>query len=209
MKTVLLTCEALEPLVLTDGSAESMAHECLGYIPGNMLLGAMAVVWKQLHRGQNPDESPQFSRLFLSGDVAWGHALPACAPGPAMPIPASYRHDKDHDALPPEGEAFEPGEYWVANILTLRDGPEPPSPWQNAAASRKLRRLGQGFMNPATLHRLAERRVFNIHVALGEQRCARDGQLYGYSALARGTRLISRILCRSAAAAEELLNLAR
>lgn len=210
MKTVILGCTAVDPLVITSGSAESMAHECLGYIPGNMLLGAMAAVWKSRNRGVSADGDPEFQRLFLNGDTLWGHALPVCADGAATPIPASYMYDKSHEALPPEDGDFDPGKYWVANALTLAGASEPPSPWQGQnRAQARLRKVGQGFMDPATLHRMVEHRVFNIHVALGEGRACQEGQLYGYSALARDTRLASHILCRNDATLAALLNLAR
>ena len=82
MHTFLIRLRAEEPLVITSGSSESMAHETLGHIPGNMLLGAFAAAWKRTHRNSAPDSSPAFRRLFLDGSVSWGMASPLCGKDP-------------------------------------------------------------------------------------------------------------------------------
>lgn len=209
MKDLILAITADEPLVITSGSAESMSHECLGHIPGNMLLGAMAAAWKRQHPGSVPDDNPEFRRLFLDGETSWGDAVPLCEGKAAVPIPLCYMYEKNHSALPPENTEFEPGEYWVCNTLALAGDQQVRELWQKSHPDEeiKLKKVGEGFMNPATLHRAIERRVFNVHVALGKARSALEGQLYGYSAIARGTKLQSRIICHTDGAAQALLAL--
>ena len=48
MKVIKLKLEALQPLVITDGTTEGQTHRTLEYIPGNMLLGALAGAWKEI-----------------------------------------------------------------------------------------------------------------------------------------------------------------
>lgn len=213
MKDLILTLAAEEPLVITSGSAESMAHECLGYVPGNMLLGAVAAAWKRAHPGVTPDDDAGFQRLFLTGDVSWGHAVPLCVDGPAVPIPLCFSRVKNHPALPSEGTEPLPDGGGVFNTLAIQDGGELQLLWRERHPQSdeviKTKKMPVGFMNPKTLHQAVEKRTWNIHVALGDKRSALEGQLFGYSALARGTRLQARVLCRTedaCRALEELIN---
>lgn len=227
MKELILDLKALEPVVVTDGPAEGMSHECLGYIPGNMLLGAMAAVWVRSHPGEVPDDSAEFRRLFLDGDVWWGHALPACAHGFSVPVPLSFCRVKNMDGLPENGEPFNPANFGVIDRLALADGQSPQECWQeyhqknNPAGTdgtgAKIRRIAPGFMDPESLRRVKERKVWNIHVALesgleapengassGNGRRAREGQLFGYSAIAAGSRFTARVSCRTGDAEADL-----
>lgn len=208
MKDLLLTLTAQEPLVITSGSAESMAHDCLGYVPGNMVLGAMAVAWKRAHPGKAPDDDAEFHRLFLNGEVSWGHAVPLCEGSPAVPIPLCFGRVKNHAALPLEGTDFEQDEYMVFNYLAINEGQKIQELWQErhpqSEEKIKTKKMPAGFMNPKSLHQAVERRVWNIHVALGDRRSALDGQLFGYSALAEGTLLQARVICHTEEARQAL-----
>lgn len=94
MNTLILTLTAREPLVITDGSAESMAHQTLHHIPGNMLLGAFASAWIAAHPKDIPDDSPEFRALFLDGRVEWGSACPLVADRPTVPVPLCLVQEK-------------------------------------------------------------------------------------------------------------------
>ena len=76
MKVIKLKIEALQPLVITDGTTEGQTHKTLEYIPGNMILGALATAWKRNNPNVIPDDSGEFCNLFLSSKVKWGHAFP-------------------------------------------------------------------------------------------------------------------------------------
>lgn len=104
MKIIELELQAREPLVITDGSAEGMAHSCLDYIPGSQLLGAFASLWIRAHRGLVPDDSPEFQKLFLDGSVSWGCAYPLCSGKKCVPVPNSFRREKNMAGLPIEGQ---------------------------------------------------------------------------------------------------------
>ena len=189
MNAIRLTLTALEPLILTNGSAESMAHQTLSYIPGNMLLGAFAQVWRSLHPDIQPDDDQRFRTLFLEDGVEWGHAYPLAGGKPSAPIPLCFQKVKNHKGLPMEGDAdenppifnlarFENGETVRDLFATLH--PETKGP-------AKSKKLPEGFMNPQSSCRPDQRQVWNIHVALGTGRSAQEGQLFGYSALAPGS----------------------
>lgn len=200
---------AREPLVITSGSAESMAHECLSYIPGNMLLGALAYAWKRANPREIADSHPDFIRLFLNGDVSWGHAYPLCEGEVSVPIPISYIHEKSLGHLPTEGSAFSREEHWICNLLALNPDETAELYWKKSHPDKafKKRKIAAGFMCPATLHSVGERTVFNVHIALGKARSALESQLYGYSALGRGLIMESHILCHKLEVWESLLAL--
>lgn len=54
----------MQPLVITDGTTEGQTHKTLEYIPGNMLLGALASAWKRNNPNVTPDDSDEFNNLF-------------------------------------------------------------------------------------------------------------------------------------------------
>lgn len=210
MKKLRLTLTAREPLAITSGSAESMAHECLGYVPGNMILGALASHWIRLHPDALPDDDPAFRRLFLDGDVSYGHALPICEGKSSVPVPLSYMRPKNHPSLPREGEDMAGQKFRVFNMLAITHKENADEEnifdilWKDrhpdSEKRPKLKKMPETFMHPGTLHLVDEKKVWNMHVALARQRSAVNEQLFGYSALAAGTRLASEIICQDEAA---------
>lgn len=209
MKILRLTLTAQEPLVLTDGSAESMAHACLDYAPGSMLLGAFARTWLQAHRGENPDASPSFRRLFLDGEVSWGRALPTCCGMACVPVPKCFYREKHAGDLPLCNGAA--GARAIYNSLESAEASDEGmlADWQreNGRAKDekvKFSKLGAAFMNPLSFCQPDLHKVWNTRVALGDMRSAREGQLFGFSALARDSVLQAEIYCRSEDAENDL-----
>lgn len=198
---------AREPLVLTDGSAEGMGHSTLSYVPGNMLLGALAAVWRRLHPDAAPDGHPAFRALFLDGSVEWGHAYPMFGNRECRPMPLSLRAFKNHPKLDKPGgvavnvlhQPEQDPETWLRNLHPGAEGTLP-----------KITRHGGDFLEPVSCRQAEIRKVWNMHAALHEKhRAARNGGLFGFSALAPDTVLRSEVYCRTAQAAEELQALAR
>lgn len=199
-----LNLTALEPLIVTNGSAESVSHAALPYVPGNMLLGALAAAWARLHRGENPDDSPEFQNLFLRGLIFYGHAVPLCGGDPSLPNPACFLRRKNRKAMPEENAAE--GDYRIANSL-LVDSEESLRDVFGEKDRVKVKRLPAGFFNPRKFWRAANRQTWNVHVALGRQRSHLEGQLFAFSALAAGSLFQSRIVCASRKLADALLAL--
>lgn len=206
--TVRLRAE--EPLVITSGSAESMAHETLGHIPGNMLLGAFAESWKRIHHDKNPDTSPAFRNLFLDGGVSWGMAVPLCGEESCVPLPRSYMRVKNHKGLPDFGEEVDT--HTVVNMLRISDEDNLAELLRDRGGlgpdeALKLKKYTAHFMGRKSMRIAGEKRGWNIHVALGSQRSALDGQLFGYSSIAAGTEFSCAVICRSEEIAQELRSL--
>lgn len=213
MKVLELTLEAREPLVITDGSAESMAHSCLEYIPGSMLLGAFAAAWLR-ENDCDPDSSPVFQRLFLNGEVSWGCAYPLCGTRDCVPVPFCYMREKSRGAFPVYGESFTPGDFLVYNPLALPERQEGQDEglrqlWEKRfpGLACKFKKLQASFMNPEIMRQPGIRLVWNTRVALGDTRAALESQLFGFSAMAAGTKFRASIQCETEAAARDLASL--
>ena len=203
MKRIDLLLTAREPLVLTDGAAESMGHQTLMHIPGSMLLGAFAAQWAKSHKGVDPDADPEFVALFLDGKVEWGNAYPCVAGEACVPIPLCWQRDKLKKGLPTEGNA--PGNCGVYNFL-LRDFDAPPEK-NDEQKVVKYKKLSAGFMSPKALCMPDITTSWSMHVALSDQRRAAESQLFGYSSVALGPVFRSAIYCHDDNAADAVQRL--
>lgn len=212
MEILELTVTAREPLIITAGAMRGMAHASLDYIPGNMLLGAFAAAWINRHPDATPDDDPRFRRLFLSGDVSWGCAYPLCGTTRCLPVPLCFMRDKNQPGLPVENETPPKDACAVFNPLALREDEEDAlgalyrQKFGESAPPPKFKKLNAAFMDPETFWQPDIRRLWNVRVALGRQRSAVEGQLFGFSSLAAGLSFRAEILC-SDAAREDLENL--
>ncbi|MDR3038734.1 MAG: hypothetical protein LBV21_05560, partial [Candidatus Adiutrix sp.] len=208
MRRFILELSAREPLVLTDGSSESMAHRTLGYIPGRMLLGALAGAWLNQNRNLTgrPDDQPDFRALFLDGSVSWGHAYPWLNGRQALPAPQCWRKIKNTPDLPRAGnEDVAAEEVKLVNRLTWEGSREELQKNLNLPGPLKLKKLAADFLDPVTFRRPEHLEQWTMHVALDRSgRQAAEGLLFGFSALAPGARLAAEILARDEAAAKAL-----
>ena len=176
---------AEEPLVITDGTSEGMTHRALSYVPGTMLLGALAGLWKRRHGGQS-DGNPEFDSLFVQGRVFWGHAVPVCGGRHCLPVPKCWQYVTSGGRLPLFTSA--PGDTH-AEIDNMLYGERPDD-------GRKRKPLPEGFFDTLSNCAPDVRRVHARHVALDPvSRRAQTGILFGFESIAAGTELISEILC--------------
>lgn len=204
MNYVRLRIEAEEPLIITDGSAESMGHTCLGHIPGNMLLGAYAQAWKEQHKGQAPDASPEFAALFLGGGVSWGHAYPVLGDLACVPVPLSFRKDKSRGNLPQPGE--EGGFCHVYDLLEVTDQEDIRA--KGSDEQVKLKSLSDKFMRPDNFVCPSGSSLWNMHVAIeAKGRKAAESQLFGYASLPPGGVFECAVNCASESQAKMVLDL--
>lgn len=210
MHSIQIQLKALEPLILTNGLTEGMAHTTLEYIPGNMLLGAMAGQWLRKNKGIIPAASQVFRDLFLTGSVCWGNAYPEVAGEKSVPLPLSFRKFKNTKGIStvglnqkeialnllqlPEGE--ERGEVlWAA----YQNGyPELASSGEHQKTPPKVQKISAPFIHPKALNKPDTQLVWNMHVALEEgKRTAAESQLFGYEAVAKGTVFIGDVCCHT------------
>lgn len=206
MKSLLLKITADSPLVITEKLTRGMNHKCLPYIPGNMLLGAFASIWKKEFFKDTglADDNPIFAKLFLNGSVKWGCAYPQTKEGKiSVPIPVCYQKLKNHGGLPSEG-VTEEGCVYNTLKLDLASNENKPEylyrhfyheEYQQNNSTPKPKKLNFCFMtDEASPKRIDIHQHWDMHVALGQQRSALEGKLYGYNSIARGTSFISELL---------------
>lgn len=207
-KIITVILKAQEPLVITDGSVESMAHETLKFIPGNMLLGAFVPVWKKEHPDAVPDENEEFRALFLNGTVSWGHARPMAGSEPTYPVPLSFRKIKGHDGLPKfnknDKSDCTPVNFY-ASESTVDDEAEDKTKGTTDVIfttyskvkrneALKFKRIS-GFMTKGCCQPEISQ-MWTMHTAISAERSVAEGQLFGYSALAPDTTFSADILCQ-------------
>lgn len=170
-----------DDLVLSAGTATTGEHRSLDFIPGSALRGAAAA---RLYRTLGPDDA---WRVFHAGGVRFGDGLPCAEDGtPAYPTPLAFHVPKDtpkqtRDALtrnlvyaetdPDSGEMTVPG--WVPGV----------QPEQSR---------GHHLTETCRSVRLDQRTRLRTSVD-AETGLAAEGQLFGYAALPRGQRFLSRL----------------
>ena len=218
MKLINLKLVAKEPIIVTEGGTSGQSHECLDYIPGNMILGACAYAWKRINKVNKGDDKPEFRDLFLSNKVLWGHATPSVEDLITFPIPLSYQVIKNYDGLP------------LFNFNVLKNGNDDKndnnynnkkdnsrvlnfadvefknneeklkgfiqshkSGWIGKDEPVKLKRHEEGFMEPNSKYQVEIIKSVNTHVNIAQDRVAADGNLFAYSAISRDTTFISQI----------------
>jgi hypothetical protein len=195
MRQFLLTLQAQESLILSDGSSESLAHQCLDYIPGNMILGAMAERSLRQRHGRvgRPDDDPDFRALFLDGSVSWGHAYPLVNNELTSPTPISFFRIKNGQDIPIYGSTPKEAAF-IVNYLTWNGETEDLAKLANQARPT-LKRCHRGFWDPQQSQCRPERKNnWFAHVALDpNQRKSIEGLLFRFSSLAAGARFQSPI----------------
>ena len=208
-KALLLTLTAEEPLVITDGSAESIGHQTLEYIPGSMLLGAFAFAWRAQHPNDHPDSNEEFCSFFLSNAASWGHAYPTYGDKPCVPIPLCFQKVKNFNGLLAADDDIDPKTGCVINLLPLEQDSQLDEILRQSGRqvdAIKLKKLGRGFMSADCLRTPLLYQHWNMHVAIASNRKAADRQLFGFSSLAPQSEFCSVILCSSEEIQQQLLH---
>ncbi len=204
MKQLQLQLEALEPLIISDGSFEGMSHKTLDFIPGNMLLGALASLWVRKNRAGKPDDNPEFTNLFLSEKVRFGNAYPSeDNTKQSWPVPLCFKHVKNQQGMPLTSEMSKSSSPIpvVLNTMPFMEDPSGYDPKieveeaSNLCEERglphenlRLKKEQPGYFHPDTGHRTAPAKQWIMHVTMDSQkRRAADNKLFGYQSLCGGT----------------------
>ncbi len=101
MKTLSINLEVISPLaVRLDHAASGAANS--EYIPGNTLLGSLATI----HRVLRPEETKEFGRFFLHGEVLYSNLYPTTffeSQEPVYAMPKTAQSCKRHEGFLPSG----------------------------------------------------------------------------------------------------------
>ena len=164
MEKIQFKCELLSDVVLNDSPATEGKRRCLDFIPGSNFLGIAAT---QLYHTEN-DET---WLLFHSGHVCFGDAHPSCDGKRGLKVPASFFY--------PKGRKIEEACY-VHHLLEDDE----------VTRALQLKQCRSDFYTFNSEHiatKVFIGKDFTIKSAYdGDQRRAKDNQMFGYEALCKG-----------------------
>lgn len=170
MPELMLKLTLLEDAIVNERPANEGGHAGLDYLPGFLLLGAAAArLYAELSR-------PDAWRLFHSGQVRFGDALPLADDQPAWPIPLCWHERKNAPAV---GERTIVAE----RVRNLQFGP-----FEDNAQPKQLR---AGYVR-VDGHHLSVDKDFRMKTAIDPDtgRVA-ESQLFGYESIRAGQSFVA------------------
>lgn len=176
MKTIEVTYELLEPVLVTAPGGDPNTDESLGYLSGSAIRGAL--IGRYLN-GESAGE--EFSRLFLSGKTRFLNAYPLDVGQSTQPLPTIWRREKDGDN----------------RVYDLRRE----QPKLDERLKGQFFRLQRNEIDDKTLIVSPEIHwVVTLHTSRNRKagRALReDGNVYRYRALAAGQRFAGQIIAQN------------
>ena len=177
------TLKTLDPVIVSQNNATTNNHECLDYIPGSAILGAMAA---NHYAGLDQDQS---WAAFHNGECRFSPCYPVINNQISLPTPASWHFSKGSPVI----------EYGKYNANEISN---------HAAVSFKRQQDTQykqcrdGYVTAnattATIkHGLSTKTAIDAHKGK-----AKDGQLFSYAYLEAGQVFAGWIDCENAPLAE-------
>lgn len=172
MKRFGVRISLLDDAAFTERAGTVGGPKGLDYIPGGALLGVAA---RQLYSTLSKEEA---WRVFHSGDVRFGCALPGANGDPTYPMPLSWYRAKDG----PDDEANVVSEA-VWNCVVH----------DPLASDVQLKQVKREYVS--TDGRLVHTKLpLNMMTAIdSETRRASEGQLFGYQMIPEGTELVATV----------------
>lgn len=161
------TLTNLDPLVISQSSASTNNHECLDYIPGSAMLGAVAA---RLYPELSPEQAMD---MFHNGTCRFGPAYPIKNNQIALPVPASWHGIKNDNAA-------------LSNHTAADFIREPDKQYQQ----RRSGYITSQNETAAVEHSLTTRTAIDPMT----QR-AKDGQLYSYASIAPNQQFAGWVEC--------------
>ncbi|MBK1646710.1 hypothetical protein CKO25_19115 [Thiocapsa imhoffii] len=172
MRELVLKLRLLEDVIVNEGPANEGGHAGLDYLPGFLLLGAAAArLYAELSR-------PEAWRLFHSGQVRFGDALPLANDQPTWPIPLCWHERKGTPAV--REQTID-----ATRVRNLQFGP-----FEDNAQPKQLR---AGYVR-ADGHHLSVEKSFRMKTAIDPKtgRVA-EAQLFGYESIRAGQCFVARV----------------
>ena len=154
----------LDPVIVSQSTATTNNHECLDYIPGSAILGAIAAqLYTQL------DEASSW-QMFHSGAVKFGPCYPTVDQQQALPIPASWHF--------PKGK--EPSKDQALNQVQIYNQASPHFTRQEQVQYKQCR---DGYINAHTKKANIEQGI-TVKTAIERQTgIAKESSLFSYAYL--------------------------
>lgn len=172
MPTLILKLTLLDDVVASERPATEGGHASLDYLPGAMLLGAIATqLYSEISRSET-------YALFHSGRVRFGDGLPLADETPGWPMPLCWHIRKGES--PFNGDHLDAAKVRNLQFGRFDDGVQP-------------KQLRDGYVR-ADGYRLTVRQSLRMKTAIDPNtgRVA-ESQLFGYEAIQAGQSFLARI----------------
>lgn len=174
MKQVWLKITLLDDSVFSQSSVTEGQHSSLDYIPGSVLLGAAAA------RNYADMDTDTSYRLFHSGMLRFGNALPLQHGHPSLPVPLAWHHGKTQSYQNADKRLDSNAIYNLAAGASLPPGLQP-------------KQMRSGFV---TLdgRKVEVAKTYRMKTAIAaESGRAAESQLFGYEAVSAGQTFLAPI----------------
>ena len=188
-----LELELLDDVVLSATSATTGGHRTLDYVPGSALLGAFARVFfpalRKPHEQEPGEAERKGAQALLAARVSFGNAVPVSpGGGSTLPVPLSWHHAKGDKGDPRVTERTLAASTCNLAVVDYE---------QSGLKGRQPVQMREGWFAPASGQVVAIPRTQTLKTAvdpdLGKYETAKKAALFGYEAIAKGTRFVSRL----------------
>lgn len=174
MRELALTVTLLNDVIVNERPANEGGHKSLDYLPGHLLLGAVAArLYAQLSRADA-------WCLFHSGQVHFGNALPLMDNHPVWPLPLCWHEAKDESAEHQTSRRLDARK--VHNLAVSKFDPK-----------KQPKQLREGYIrSDGYRHSVAKSLRMKTAIHPGTGRVA-ESQLFGYESINAGQVFVARI----------------
>lgn len=186
MHLLRLDFTAQTDLIFSAIAGTAGQHECLDYIPGSAIWGAVAA--RFYGKWASAGDWEKVRSLFHSGKVRFGIGVPASPHGgPLRPIPFAWHSKKDHD-WSERKEAGDADEILATELRNLSR-----AQW-NFVADGQPEQVRSGWFDAAGAFVTVNHR-HRLKTAIDPDQfdSPSDGQLFGYSSIPAETRFVALI----------------
>lgn len=163
------TLETVDPVVISQTTATTNNHQCLDYIPGSAILGALAAA-----RYSSLD-SDQSWRSFHSGDLRFSPCYPVIEDEIALPLPASWHFGKGKEIFDKDSALL--ARENITNLAAENANRDP---------SAQYKQVRAGYITSAGKHANVKQGISTKTAIERSSMSAKDGSLFSYSYIAAG-----------------------
>jgi CRISPR-associated protein Csx10 len=191
-----LEIELLDDVVFSATSATTGGHRTLDHVSGSSLMGAFArALFSALrikHRGDTAAAEREGAEVLIGAKVAFGNGVPVSATGRAtVPVPLSWHYVKDKSGV--ENGTIKSEAIHNLAVVNLKE---------SGLKDEQLVQMREGWLDADCGRIITVDRTQTLKTAIDERlakyETAQETGLFGYEALAKGARFISRIEVKNA-----------
>lgn len=191
-----LEIELLDDVAISETNATTGGHRTLDYIPGSTLMGAFArSYFRRLRKEHNDDANAadkEGGAALVAAKVAFGNGTHVSPSGVAtIPMPLSWHHAKDDNPI--QNDALSSNSVW--NFAAVEHE-------ESGLSTKQPVQMRGDWLSPETGDVLSVPRTQTLKTAISEKReqyeTAAKSELFGYEAITKGSRFLSRIEVKDA-----------